>query len=61
MKPKRKKIAIINFALSQLRTDFVKPKMHLIGLFTGIFYNQGDEWSVYNALKGNYPTAEEYG
>lgn len=46
-----KKIGIINFALSQLRTDFLKPKMHLIGLFTGIFFNQGDEWKTYNILK----------
>jgi hypothetical protein len=34
--------------------------MHLIGLFTGIFYNQGDQWVTYDALKRHYPTVEEY-
>ncbi len=55
-----RKIGLINFAVSQNRTDFFKPKIHLIALFTGILYNENDEWVVYNALKGQYPSVNDY-
>jgi GMP synthase-like glutamine amidotransferase len=34
--------------------------MHLVGLFAGIFFQQGDHWKLFNVLKQDYPTKQEY-
>lgn len=56
--PKRK-IGIINFSTSTLNQDRLQAKIHLEGLFSGIFYNPGDEWKAFKILRGEVPKVEE--
>lgn len=56
--PKRK-IGIINFSTSTLNQDRLQAKIHIDGLFSGIFYNPGDEWKSFKILKGEIPKVEE--
>lgn len=51
----RTKVGIINFATSQLRNDYFNPKVNLLSLFAGIWFDHGDTWRRYDILKGNYP------
>ena len=37
----------------------MKPRIHLEGLLSGIFYNDGEIWKSYRILAGNIPTAQE--
>lgn len=56
--PKRK-IGIINFSTSTLNQDRLVAKIHIDGLFAGIFYNPGDEWRSFKILRGEVPKVEE--
>ena len=44
---------------SVLDTDKNKPKIHLLGLYSGIFYRKGDRWTNFDLLRGNVPTVEQ--
>ena len=37
----------------------MKPKIHIDGIFSGIFYNPGDQWRSYKILKNEIPKVEE--
>ncbi len=42
---------------SVLEPDKNKPKIHLLGLYSGIFYRRGDLWTSFNLLSGNIPSS----
>lgn len=55
--PERKrKIGIINFSTQTICKDKFKPKMHIEGILSGIFYNPGDEWHSFHILANKIPT-----
>ena len=51
---KDKKIAIMNFATSQLRNDQLKPRIHILGLLIGIFFDN-QNFDCFHILKGDVP------
>ena len=45
----------MNFATSQLREDQLQPKINILGLLLGIFYNN-QKFDYFPILKGQIPT-----
>lgn len=42
-----RKIGIINLSASVTNTDKTRVKINVNGLFCGIFYQHGDQWTSY--------------
>ena len=45
--------------MSVTNTDKTKAKVNVDGLFSGIFYQNGDLWKCYKVLLKEIPTVEE--
>ncbi len=56
---KSKKFAAVCFASRPPVKDRYLPKVHVQGMFYGIFYRQTDIWTVYKPNEGILPTQKE--
>lgn len=51
-------MAAVCFSSKPSIPDPYLPKVHIPGLFFGIFYRQSDTWTIYRPLEDMLPTEE---
>lgn len=52
-------MAAVCFSAKPETDDPFLPKVHIPGLFFGLFYRQPDSWKIYRPLEYQFPTEEE--